>query len=274
MASEWEPLPDEPGRDRWLAGVANRSAHAYVVRTDPDAPWLVAIAGYRMGMPLTDLAVFDPRVYCEQLGLNLLIPVLPLHGPRRTGKLSGDGYLDGDVVTFVHAEAQAMWDVRRWIAWARMQGAERIGATGLSLGGYNCALLATLEQDLRCAIAGIPVADFARIMWAHGPHDYVTGLSERGLDKRAVQEIVEPVSPLAAQPRIAPEALAVFAGVADRVVPPEHQRDLIEHWKPASHHWYQGGHVTFRLDSSVDAMVRRVLREQLLAPEEATSRAS
>ena len=41
--SEWEPEPDEPGRERWLRGTANRTAHAYVVRGDPERPWLVAI---------------------------------------------------------------------------------------------------------------------------------------------------------------------------------------------------------------------------------------
>ena len=42
--SEWEPAPDEPGRDRWLRGTANRTAHAYVVRGDPSRPWLIALA--------------------------------------------------------------------------------------------------------------------------------------------------------------------------------------------------------------------------------------
>jgi hypothetical protein len=267
VASDYEPLTDEPGRDRWLAASANRTSHAYVVRHDPDAPWLVAINGYRMGMALTDLALFDPRVYCERLGFNLLIPVLPLHGPRRAGRLSGDGYIDGNIVDFVHAEAQAMWDIRRWMGWIRAQGAERIGVMGLSLGGYNCALLATLEDDLRCAIAGIPVADFSRILWSHGPGALVSGLIDRGVDREVVLEIVRPVSPLTAAPRLPREALAIFAGIGDRIVSPDHQRDLIAHWEPGSHHWYQGGHVTFRLDSAVDAMVRRVLRENLAVPQ-------
>lgn len=267
FASEWEPWAGEPGRERWLEGAANRTAHAYVVRNDASAPWLVAINGYRMGMPLTDLAIFDPRVYCQRLGLNLLIPVLPLHGPRRTGRLSGDGYLDGDVVSFVHAEAQAMWDIRRLIGWVRSQGGEQIGTMGVSLGGYNCALLAALEDDLACAIAGVPVVDFSRILWAHAPGGFVRGLIERGVDSAVLDEILRPVSPLAKPPRLSGDALAIFAGVGDRVVPPEHQRDLIEHWKPAAYCWYQGGHLTFRLDSAVDGMVKSVLREHLTAVE-------
>ena len=261
--SEWEPWAGEPGRERWLEGAANRTAHAYVVRSDASAPWLVAINGYRMGMPLPDLAVFDPRVYCQQLGLNLLIPVLPLHGPRRTGRLSGDGYLDGDVVRFIHAEAQAMWDIRRLIGWVRSQGGDQIGTMGISLGGYNCALLAALEDDLACAIAGVPVADFSRILWAHAPAGFLSGLIDRGVDRGVLDEVLRPVSPLAKPPRLSGDALAIFGGVGDRVVPPEHQRDLIEHWKPAAYCWYQGGHLSFRLESAVDGMVRSTLREHL-----------
>jgi len=167
--SEWEPEPDEPGRERWLRGTANRTAHAYVVRGDPERPWLVAIDGYRTGMAVADLGVFDPRFYHQRLGLNLLIPVLPLHGPRRVGRLSGDGYLDADPVVFTYAEAQAMWDIRRLVGWARAQGASQVGVMGISLGGYNAALLASIEDGLSCAIAGIPVADFAPLLSHHAP---------------------------------------------------------------------------------------------------------
>ena len=86
-------------------------------------------------------------------------------------------------------------------------------------------------------------------------------LLDRG--ELVVDEVLRPVSPLAKPPRLSSDALAIFAGVGDRVVPPEHQRDLIEHWKPAAHCWYQGGHLTFRLESAVDGMVRSVLREHL-----------
>ena len=83
--------------------------------------------------------------YHKILGLNVLIPVLPLHGPRRIGRRSGDGFLGGEVLDTVHAETQAIWDIRRMIGWLRGQGALSVGATGLSLGGYTTALLAGIE---------------------------------------------------------------------------------------------------------------------------------
>ncbi|MEE2663632.1 MAG: hypothetical protein VX681_05905 [Myxococcota bacterium] len=257
--SEWEPASDEPGRERWLRGTANRTAHAYVVRGNPERPWLVAINGYRMGMALTDLAVFDPRVYHQRLGLNLLIPVLPMHGPRRIGALSGDGYLDADPVVFHYAEAQAMWDIRRLIGWARAQGGERIGVMGLSLGGYNAALLSSVEPGLSCVIAGIPVVDFSRILTWHSPAGLSAGFAALGMGPATLSETLRPVSPLALPSMVAPEARAVFGGVADRVVPPEHQRDLIDHWGAPRHVWYPGGHLTYMLDPAVRALVHEML---------------
>jgi dienelactone hydrolase len=99
----------------------------------------------------------------------VLIPVLPLHGPRRIGRMSGDGFLSGNVLDTIHAEAQAVWDARRLIGWARAEGAPLVGVHGLSLGGYTTALLASLQEGLSCVIAGIPVADLARTFWRHGP---------------------------------------------------------------------------------------------------------
>jgi hypothetical protein len=48
-----------------------------------------------------------------------------------------------------------------------MQEGGPIGVYGLSLGGYNTALLACLE-DLACAILGIPATDFTGLTWRHG----------------------------------------------------------------------------------------------------------
>ena len=143
--SEYEPHPDEPGRQRWLSYTPNRTAHAWVVRhPGPPRPWLVLNHGFQLGFPLFDFALFAPRFYAEKLGLNLVYPVLPFHGKRKVGRRSGHGLLTGDVLDAVHAEAQAMWDIRRLLAWVRAQGEPLVGVMGLSLGGYNTALLAAL----------------------------------------------------------------------------------------------------------------------------------
>ena len=61
-----------------------------------DRPWLICNNGYRTGIPQLDLRVFWH--YYETLGLNVLIPVLPLHGPRRFGRSSVEGCFSGEVL--------------------------------------------------------------------------------------------------------------------------------------------------------------------------------
>jgi hypothetical protein len=257
--SGYEPDADEPGRDRWLARVVNRTAHAWVLRrkTGP-GPWLICIHGYQMGFPLIDLPAFNAARFHYRYGINLAIPVLPLHGPRKAGRRSGDGFLSGDFLDTVHAEAQAMWDIRRLISWIRAQGGTPIGAHGLSLGGYNTALLASLEP-LACAIPGIPATDFTRLAWRHGAPLQIRYAEHQGLVHDEVGEVLSVISPLVLRPRVHKEGRYIFAGIADRLAPAEQARDLWRHWDHPRIVWYQGAHVTFRLHRAVNRMLMDAL---------------
>ena len=263
--SEYEPHAREPGRERWLAYAPNRTAHAWVLRhAGAERPWLICVHGFRMGSPRIDFTAFTPREFHEGLGLNLLFPVLPLHGPRKVGLRSGDRFMDGNVLDTIHGEAQALWDLRRMLSWIRASGAPSIGVYGLSLGGYTAALLASLESDLGCTIAGVPLADMSRIFWHHGPDLHVRHAESLGLDRDALERVFRPVAPLAMEPRVALAGRAIFAGVCDRIVPVEMIRDLWEHWERPRIEWYQGGHMTFPSAPRVQVLVEETLRETLL----------
>jgi hypothetical protein len=260
--SGYEPHPGEPGRERWLSYLANRTAHAWVLRHEgEDRPWLLCIHGYVMGWPLLDLALFRPELFHLRLGLNMVVPTLPLHGRRSIARQSGEGYLRGDVMDTVHAEAQAIWDLRRVLSWVRSRSDAPIGALGISLGGYNAALLASLDDGLAGVIAGVPVADFARIVFRHGPPLHLRDVEAVGLAQERMRELKRVVSPLALEPRVAPDRRWLFAGVADRIVPPDHVRDLWRHWGRPPIQWYQGAHLSFRAHPEVGAFVENALRE-------------
>jgi hypothetical protein len=264
--SEYEPHADEPGRDRWLSYAANRTAHAWVVRhQDASRPWLFCIHGYQMGWPLVDLYAFDPRWLSKKLGMNLVLPVLPLHGRRKQGRRSGDGFLSGNVLDSVHAEAQAMWDLRRIHSWVQAQGATRIGAYGLSLGGYNTALFSSLAPGLSCAIPGIPATDFARLVWRHGPALQVRAFEHKGIARDAVDEVLRVVSPLGLEPLVPKEGRAIFGAIADRLVPADQVRDLWVHWRRPKILWYQGSHMSIAFEPEVRRFVEETLRETGLA---------
>jgi len=259
--SEYEPHAREPGRARWLSYGANRRAAAWVLRhADESRPWLVCVHGYKMGFPLTDLLAFAPEYFHERLGLNLLVPVLPLHGSRRMGRRSGDGFIGAEVMDTVHAEAQAMWDIRRLLSWVRAQSDSGVGVVGLSLGGYNAALLSSLDPALRCAILGIPLADFSRAMFRHAPALHLRGVEAIGIDRNRVSEVLRVVSPLSLTPKVPVEHRSIFAAVGDRLVPPDQTRDLWRHWGEPRIEWYQGGHLTFRAHAAVRRLVIETLR--------------
>ncbi len=265
--SEYEPHAEEPGRERWLGYTKNRTAHAWVLRhAGPPRPWLVCIHGYQMGSPLVDLGAFDPRVYHRKLGLNMLLPVLPLHGDRKFGRRSGDGFMSANALDTVHAEAQAMWDIRRLLSWIRAQEPPSIGVFGLSLGGYNAALLASVEPGLDCAIPGSPATGFERLLFEHAHDAQARELRERGVTPEALFEVFRVVSPLVLEPKVAAEGRGIFGGVADRLVPPDQVRDLYEHWGRPRIEWYQGGHVTFLREPGVRSLIESTLRAGGLLP--------
>lgn len=267
--SGYEPRAEEPGRARWLSYTANRSAYAWVMRhPGPPRPWLVCIHGYEMGVPRFDLRAFEAHILHYRHGLNLVLPILPLHGPRKIGRQSGAGYLTGNFLDTVHAEAQAMWDIRRLVSWMRAQGGEQIGVYGLSLGGYNTALLAGLEDGLACAVAGIPATDFIQLTFRHGPPLQVRFAERHGLVHDEVAELLRAVSPLAVTPRVPLERRYMFAAVADRIVPAEHPRNLWRHWGRPRMVWYQGGHLTFRAHRGVASLIEDALRESGLVGQE------
>jgi pimeloyl-ACP methyl ester carboxylesterase len=117
-------------------------------------------ARIRHGHARANFAAFRPAKLHGEQGYNVVLPSLPLHGLRGTGRMSGSEMLAPDYLRLVQLFAQAVWDVRRLIAWIRARGGTRIALYGLSLGAYVSALVTSLEDDLAGVIAGIPAVDF------------------------------------------------------------------------------------------------------------------
>lgn len=265
--SGYEPHPGEPGRSRWLGYDANATVSAWMLRHGEPRPWVVCVHGTAMGQPALDMALFRARWLYEHLGLNVAMPVLPLHGPRGWGLPRGVAFPAEDMLDNVHAAAQAVWDIRRLLAWLRThEGAERIGITSISLGGYITAMVASLEDDLACAILGVPVADLVDLVERHSglaPHD-------RRLQTLVLARRLGPVvSPLAMTPRVRPEGRFIYAGLADRMVHPRRQvARLWEHWGRPEITWYAGGHTGFFRSRPVQEFVHQALLQSGLAVDD------
>jgi hypothetical protein len=260
--SGYEPHPGEPGRERWLEMDANGTAHAWVLRqAEPGRPWIVCVHGFGTGAPFVDLRAFRARRLHSQLGLNVVVPVLPLHGPRQqSGVGSGEGFMSIDIVDTVHALAQSAWDVRSLLAWARAVGDDApVGIWGLSLGGYVASLVAALDEGLACAIAGIPATDIVDLYHRHSP----PAVRSRALEHRALgpeaTAVQSVVSPLVLTPKLPRERRFVFAGLGDRMSTSGQAQRLWEHWGRPRVAWYPGGHVGFWWVASVNRFVTEAL---------------
>jgi hypothetical protein len=265
--SEYEPHPGEPGRARWLSYAANKRARVWMLRHDEPRPWLVCVHGASMGRPDLDHALFRTRWLHEDLGLNVVLPVLPLHGPRRRGVWKGAMFPGEDILDNVHGTAQAVWDIRRLVSWIRAQdGTVPIGITGISLGGYVTSLVASLEDGLACAILGVPAVDLFDLIEHHA------GLAPDDERRRVVtlaKRVGRVVSPLALTPRVPYEGRFIYAGLADRLVHPRHQiLRLWEHWGRPEIAWYEGSHTGFSRSKTVRRFMREALvRSGLVDPE-------
>jgi dienelactone hydrolase len=152
-----------------------------------------------------------------------------------------------------------MWDIRRMLSWLRAEGASEIGLFGLSLGGYNASLLAALERELACVVAGIPAVDFTRLYFRHGPPVQLLEAELHGIEEHHMDEILRVVSPLSLQPRVPRERRYIFGAIADRLVPADQVRDLWRHWERPRIEWYQGAHVTFPRHPNVRALIDEAL---------------
>ena len=236
--------PGEPGAQRWMSYTANNREYALLLRHPEPRPWLVCVHGTEMGRAALDLALFRAWKLHDDLGLNVVMPVLPMHGPRARGLPKGAVFPGEDVLDDVHATAQAVWDIRRLLSWIRLQEPESlIGLNGLSLGGYIASLVASLEKGLTCAILGVPVADLVELLGRH------SGLGDDD-PRRHTMELAEPIgrmmSPLSLTPLVPMPGRFIYAGVADRVVHPREQViRLWEHWGKPEIVWYPGGHTGF-----------------------------
>jgi len=264
FTSGWEPYPEEPARGRWLNHEANRTMHAWVSRAPGQErdSWLVCAHGFGMGTSASmDLRAFRAR-QLNARGINVIVPVLPLHGPRASGRVRGEDLMTIDLVDSMHGMAQATWDLRRVIRWLReSQGATNVGLIGYSLGGMVAALVAALEDDLTCVIVGIPVVSLPELFRRHSPPHIIRLADAYEVLGSAADDVHRVVSPLAMECKVPLERRYIFAGLADRMSTFGQARRLWLHWGRPTLAAYAGGHVGFFWSSAVRKLVDDAVTE-------------
>lgn len=261
--SGYEPHPGVPGAERWSAFEANRTASAWLLRhRDRPRPWAVCIHGFGTGSTFMDLFGFRAAHLHQDLGLNVAAIVLPVHGPRRPSRFSGEEFLGFEFMNSVHGLTQSLWDVRRLLSWVRTQDPNGIGVFGISLGGMIASLLACFDPDLDLVLAGIPVVDFCALIEHHAPVNLQMRSIEHHILDGTAQQVHRVVSPLAMDPVVPHGSRAIFAGLGDRLVTPEQGQQLWAHWDYPEIRWFAGNHVGYLWSDTVWRFVAEAFGER------------
>jgi hypothetical protein len=244
--SAWRPAAGEPGGARWTAVAANQTVPVRLLRHEGEPrPWLIAVHGQGMGRP-SDIGLLRVRRLHDELGLNIALPVLPMHGSRATGFAADRQFVSNTfLVNNVLGLTQAVWDLRRLLSWLRTdQRAPAIGMLGLSLGSYATSLLSTYEGDLACAVVVVPTADLAGALRSTEPAVASKRRLHRALHDDRSSALHSVVSPLARPCLVPRERRFIVAGQADRIAPPSDAARLWQHWEEPSINWRPRGHIT------------------------------
>lgn len=240
----------------------NGTARAFVARhKDPSRPWLVCLHGLGCGERWMDFRGFRVAHLHQTLGLNVVCPVLPLHGTRRPPGATRGELVSKELLQTLHGIGQAVHDVRAVMAWIRQQGGSQIGLYGLSFGAYVAAVVAGLEPvDL--VLAGIPLVDIPDLFENHMTPDIRETAERFALTGERLRDLFDLVSPLSFHPQVEHGGRFIFAGSGDSITGPAQARALWEHWERPSLKWYSDGHVGFFWSRAVPRYVNEVLVER------------
>jgi hypothetical protein len=215
----------------------------------------------------SDIEFYRLRRMHDHLGINVLLPVLPLHGPRREGKQAEQQFVSNVYpVNNALGLAQSIWDLRRILAWLREhEDAASIGLYGFSLGSYVGSLLSTLDDDLACVVSVVPSGDLAEALRTSEP-----GLPSKRRAHRAIHDsrsaiVHRVVSPLARPCRVPKERRFIIAGQGDRIAAPPGATQLWRHWEEPAIEWRPRGHLTTAWSADYDDHLAGIFRSSGLA---------
>jgi pimeloyl-ACP methyl ester carboxylesterase len=209
-------------------------------------PAIVCLHTWAGGNHTVDASLFRAR-WLYDLGLDVYLYVQPYHGARRPRRtfLRGTLHPSTNVTRTNEAFLQTAWEVRALLAWHRAEEGRGGGVMGASLGGYGAAMLAAVAPEVEFAVAMLPVADMAALLWSHGEGTEAREQAvARGMTFERFCRLMAVHAPLARpRPAVPKERLLIVAGRGDRIVPPVHAEVLWEHWGRPEIHWFPGGHL-------------------------------
>jgi pimeloyl-ACP methyl ester carboxylesterase len=228
--------------DKYHRAQRNRTCHARWFRhNQPGRPCVVLLHGYMGGSYAIEERIWPVKQLFDA-GLDVVLSVLPFHGPRRS---EARGFLppsfpSSDPRFTIEGFRQLVFDHRALLDFLRRSGAASLGLMGMSLGGYSAALLATLDARLQFLLLFIPLASIEDFAHRHGR---LTGTPEQQRAQwQALRDAQWAVSPLARAPALPAERVVVLAGDSDLVTGRPHAEQLASHFG-VEPRFFPGGHL-------------------------------
>lgn len=180
-------------------------------------------------------------------GYDIVLFTLPFHGYRHDWKhgVNGAGFFSGGFSHINECMLQGVSDLRVLMDYLFERKTPSVGISGLSLGGYYAAMLATVESRLSFCIPNSALV---------APIDMALDWQPTGTALRAIMALYKTSladlrhgsavhCPLSYTPELAGDKVLIIGGAGDRLTPPRFVRLFHQHW-PGSHlHWFPGNHV-------------------------------
>jgi dienelactone hydrolase len=158
-------------------------------------------------------------------GVAALFVKMPYYGPRR-GKNSPKRMISEDPRATVAGMTQAVLDIRRAAAWLADRSEvdpQRLGITGISLGGIMSALGASGEPRLKNVAIVLGGGDFADYLWANET-ERAQAFRKRWLAEGGTREsfsqILDQIDPVTYGPLLRGRRVLMIAARNDEVIPP------------------------------------------------------
>jgi pimeloyl-ACP methyl ester carboxylesterase len=268
--SAFDPFLDAV-RERYLSRIENRTARARLYLGEPadpstitSRPAIIAIHGYMGGQWLLEENQWPIEWLVRRRGLDVALPVLPLHAGRGGAHRGAPAFPSSDPRMTNEGFRQAVTDLRSLIRMLRDRGAPHVGVMGMSLGGYTTSLLATVTNEIDFAMPMIPlasIADFAREQGRLGATDQETEEQHAALER--ANWIVSPFArPLA----IAKNRSLIVAAEYDRITPVAHAARLAKHFE-CDMMTISGGHLLqIGRSDAFRALAQMLEREGIISP--------
>jgi pimeloyl-ACP methyl ester carboxylesterase len=244
--SGFEPVNPKM-RKLWRRLDRNNVVHAQHWRHDDGPhPTLCVIHGF-LGSPYLFNGVFFSLPWFYRSGYDVVLYTLPFHGRRaqKGSPFSGYGFFQYGLAGFAEAMAQAVHDFRSVMDHLESTGVDRIALTGMSLGGYTSALIASADDRLQAVIPNVPMVNPESLFETWFPANKLLTLARRAgdLSQEEASSASAFHSPLNYQPLVPKDRRLIITGLGDRLAPPAQAEALWEHWDRCALHWFPGNHI-------------------------------